>query len=439
MDVIDVRFGSAVQRFRVGVGSCGVPGAPAGLGEAHRRWASWPWADLVTPAVGLARDGVALTPEHHAVHVLLESILHASPAGRAIFAAEGATGAPGVPIRQLDLAATLERLAEAGAADLYVGELAERIAAFFTAEGGAVTREDLAAYRVVPRRPVETRYHGHAVVTNAPPSTGGLLLAYALAVAEGLGHPGPPLGPDAIRVAAAVLTEAESRRAPDLGRRLIRGGARRLLDDTAVEEGRARVLGALAAGPLVGHAAVAARGTTHISVLDGAGNAACMTVSTGTGSGVFVGDTGIHMNNILGEEDLVAEGTRVRAGHRLTSMMAPTHLAGPDGFEAVVGSSGSARIRSALYRVITGLVDHDLSAREAVDLARLHPTATALDLEGGTPHASVEALRQAGEVVLAWPDRNVYFGGAQVAARRHGRLEAAGDPRRGGAGMVVGP
>ncbi len=439
MDVIDVEFGSAVQRFRVGVASCGVPGAPAGLAEAHRRWSSWPWADLLAPAVGLARDGVELTEAHHALHVILEGVLHASPAGRAIFAAEGGDGGPAAVVRQPDLADTLERLVEAGAGDLYDGALARRLARFFRAEGGALSGEDLAAYRVVARRPVETTYRGHAVVTNAPPSTGGLLLAYALTVADDLAPLGDPLGPEAVRMTAAVLAEAEGRRAPDLVRRLDRGGARSLLDPAAVADGRRRVLDALEAGPLASRAPVAARGTTHISVLDAAGNAAAMTASTGTGSGVFVGDTGIHMNNILGEEDLVGEGTRVRPGHRLTSMMAPTHLRGRDGFEAVLGSSGSARIRSALFRVISALVDHRLPVLDAVVLPRVHPTATALDLEGGTPAATVATLRQAGEEVLAWPDRNIYFGGAQVAGRRDGRLEAAGDPRRGGAGLVVEP
>jgi gamma-glutamyltranspeptidase/glutathione hydrolase len=302
-----------------------------------------------------------------------------------------------------------------------------------------VTDEDLRAYRVVTRRPVETSYRGHEVTTNAPPSTGGLLLAYALAVGDGAAPPADPLGCTGVRTAAAVLAEAESRRSPDLVRRLDRGGARRLLDPASVRAGRERVRQALAHGPLVPPALATARGTTHISVVDAAGNAASMTSSTGTGSGVFVPGTGIHLNNMLGEEDLVGEDVRVRAGARLTSMMAPTIVRGPDGFEAVLGSSGSARIRSALHRVITALVDHGLSAREAVDLARVHPTAVGIDLEGGTPEATVEAMRATGETVIAWPDRNIYFGGAQVAARRGRQLEAAGDPRRGGVGLVVTP
>ena len=120
-------------------------------------------------------------------------------------------------------------------------------------------------------------------------------------------------------------------------------------------------------------------------------------------------------------------------------MMAPTVIAGPGSDLAVLGSSGSERIRSALHRVVTGLVDHGLDARPAVEAPRLHPRRDGVDLEPGFDLDVPAALAALGLDPLVWPDRNIYFGGAQVALSRGGRLDAAGDPRRGGAGLVVEP
>jgi gamma-glutamyltranspeptidase/glutathione hydrolase len=163
-----------------------------------------------------------------------------------------------------------------------------------------------------------------------------------------------------------------------------------------------------------------------------------MTSSTGCGSGVFAGATGLHLNNMLGEEDLTGHG-RPRPGERLTSMMAPTIAEGPDGAVLVAGSSGSARIRSAMHRVLVALIEHGLEPREAVDLPRIHVTAAGLDCEHGFPAETLAELERLGERVISWPDRNLYFGGAQVATLRAGRFAAAGDPRRGGGAVVVEP
>jgi gamma-glutamyltranspeptidase/glutathione hydrolase len=175
-----------------------------------------------------------------------------------------------------------------------------------------------------------------------------------------------------------------------------------------------------------------------VSVVDMAGNAASMTSSTGCGSGVFVGETGLHMNNMLGEEDLTGHHVP-RAGGRLTSMMSPTIVTGPGGLVAVVGSSGSARIRSAMHRVIAGLVEHRLAPRDAVDLPRIHVGPGGLDCEVGFPEETLAGLEALGEPVVRWPDRNIYFGGAQVAVARGGRVDAAGDTRRGGDAVTVLP
>jgi gamma-glutamyltranspeptidase/glutathione hydrolase len=173
-------------------------------------------------------------------------------------------------------------------------------------------------------------------------------------------------------------------------------------------------------------------------VLDGDGNAASLTCSTGCGSGVVVPGTGVHLNNMLGETDLAVSSLQLAPGMRLTSMMAPSLVLRDGRVELVAGSSGSARIRSAIVQVVAAALDLGLPVQEAVELPRVHPEGDVLDCEGGFPDATLEALETAGEHVVRWPGRNIYFGGAQVVAHTPAGFAAAGDPRRGGAGIVVG-
>ena len=184
-----------------------------------------------------------------------------------------------------------------------------------------------------------------------------------------------------------------------------------------------------------------ARGTTHLSALDRAGNAASLTLSNGEGSGVFVGDSGIHLNNMLGEEDLNPRGFNAwPCGVRLGSMMAPSLLLLDDGQEVVLGSGGSNRIRSALLQVILNLVDHRLSLEAAVAAPRLHVEQGKLHVEEPRSEALLAALTALPclHSHKVWPGRNLFFGGAHcVAQDRRGGFSASGDVRRNGQARVV--
>jgi gamma-glutamyltranspeptidase/glutathione hydrolase len=302
--------------------------------------------------------------------------------------------------------------------------------------GGRLSLEVLRSFRVVEREPVSVRYREATVLTNAPPSSGGVLLARALGVHDRLGTAVDPVSSAWIRRAAAVLREAEELRTPALVHRILEGDGRELAAVTALDAAAVTVRERLGAPPEPSAEAPAARGTSHVSVVDACGNAAALTSSTGCGSGVFVAGTGLQLNNMLGEEDLTTNAADPRPGTRMTSMMSPTLVSAP-GFEAVLGSSGSARIRSAIFRIVTALVDDGVGATEAVDLPRVHPTGRTLEVEAGFDADALDEARAAGEPVNAWPDQNIYFGGAQVAMVRGGRADAAGDPRRGGSGIVV--
>ena len=165
-----------------------------------------------------------------------------------------------------------------------------------------------------------------------------------------------------------------------------------------------------------------------------------MTCSNGSGSGVFVPDTGVHLNNMLGETDLNPLGFhRHDPGVRVPSMMAPTVVLRDGEPEVALGSAGSNRIRSAILQVILAVVDGGMAAQEAVSRARIHFEDGVVEAEPGVDEESLRALEAEGRTVRRWSEQNLYFGGAQAVARdpRSGAFTGGGDPRRGGVAVVV--
>ncbi|MGH3092410.1 MAG: gamma-glutamyltransferase, partial [Gaiellaceae bacterium] len=156
------------------------------------------------------------------------------------------------------------------------------------------------------------------------------------------------------------------------------------------------------------------------------------------GSGVVVPGTGIQLNNMLGEHDLNPGSGTARVGERLTSMMAPSLVLADGRPRLVVGSAGSIRLRAAILQIVVNVLDHGLSVSEAIGAPRVHLEGDVLQLEGGVVRETAERLEEWGYEITRWAGRNLYFGGASGVARHGaGELEAAGDPRRGGAGVVV--
>ena len=178
------------------------------------------------------------------------------------------------------------------------------------------------------------------------------------------------------------------------------------------------------------------RGTTHISVADAEGNVATMTTSNGEGSGYIVPNTGIMLNNMLGEEDLKpADGTTSHpVGARVASMMSPTILMNVDGTraEVVIGSAGSKRIKTALFQIISNCVDFNMPMDKAISAPRIHSESGTLQVEPGFDSAVLERLKE-GFMLNYWATKSLYFGGANGV----GDQIASGDERRQGCGIVV--
>jgi len=435
MESVDIDFsGESHQVFHIGSASCAVPGKTAGLAAAHRRFGTLPWRTLLEPAIEAARGGIELTRPQAYLHAILDLILRHTDEGRRVYGAGGARLVAGDVLRLPDLADTMEQLAERPL-ELYEGQLGRAIVRHLRETGGLVTRDDLRGYRVIWRRPVRAPYRGCVFESNPPPSSGGVLIGYGLKLLDRLPD-GPAGSPQAIAALVEVMREQGRARRGRFTTKLHRGGlARELLGAESIaramqriSEGRPGLLEPSTPG-----------GTTHISVVDVDGNAASLSASTGSGSGVIVPGTGVHMNNMLGEYDLNPAGRALAPGHRMTSMMAPSIVLHGRHPRLVVGSAGSVRLRGAIMQVVAKVVGQGLAVGEAIDAPRVHVDEPHVHCEGGQDPATLDALEAAGYDVVRWRRRNLFFGGvAAVERREDGTLAAAGDPRRGGAGVVVG-
>ncbi len=422
-DLLPVRisFGDAVQTFNIGVASVGCYGMPAGICEASRRFGRLGLETLVAPAARLAREGVELNVQQAYIVELLGAIVTSTPESAALFAPGGQLLRAGQRIYQPELADSLQRLGAEGSRPFYEGDIGAAIASWVGSRGGLLGRSDLEAYVVIDRPPLEVSYRGNEVLINPPPSAGGLLIARALTLL------GETAGPPTVAEIVAVMQRVQGERTaefldglshPEFGIRFLRGdpspGA-----DTSRGPGPSR-LGS----------------TTHISVLDSEGWACSVTCSNGSCSGVIVPGTGVHLNNMLGEQDLNPHGYhRYPPGRRMPSMMAPTVVL-RDGVPALaVGSAGSNRIRSAILQTIIHSFDEAAPAAEAVEAPRVHWEDGIVYAEPGIDLSELAAV---GHEVAPFRVRNLFFGGVQAAARdAHGRFSGGGDPRRGGASVMV--
>jgi gamma-glutamyltranspeptidase/glutathione hydrolase len=403
---VDVDFGDAVQVFNIGASAAGPYGTLSGAWTAARRFGRLSPAELVGPAVALARRGVEVNEQQGYLFEILSPITEATPEARAHFMPAGRPPRVGESHRDHELADALERFAAEGPAPFYTGDVAAAVCAWVAERGGLLTPADLAAYETVERTPVRVRYRGATVLTNPPPSAGGILLAHSLAQLDRA----PP--PPSVRAIVAAMAHAQAERTPEF----LAG----LADPGFLERFTATRLGA----------------TTHISTVDADGWACAVTCTNGEGCGELVPGTGIHLNNMMGEQDLSPFGFHTHPpGRRLPSMMAPTIVLEEGEPALVLGSAGSNRIRSAILQVILGVVDRGLPVQAAIDAPRVHLEDEIAYVEPGVDTAELESE---GRTLVFFSARNLFFGGAQAVRREPGgALSGGGDPRRGGAVAVA--
>lgn len=377
MVTVDVFFGGLPQIYSIGGASVAVPGIPAGLGEVHRRWGRLPWGEVVAPAAGLARTGV-LMPAAHAR--TLESCATALAYG------EGAAlYQPGGRLLQSDellfhpgLATAMDALASDGPEVFYAGDYAKLLVDTVREAGGAIGPADLATYSVESVPVDHTSLAGYRV------------------------HARHDLNRTVDTISALPADLSRPHRAPAVADVLVNRGQQRLGD------------------------------TTNVSVVDTEGNACVITTTLGLGAGVWLPGLGINLNSMLGEGELLSE--ELVPGQRMSSYMCPLVVTDPDGGLVVAaGSAGASRIRTALVDTLLGVLVDGLSVPEAIARPRFHAVEDTVHAEAGCPPGELAALAGAGWQIVEWPEINHYFGGVTAV----GRAGAAGDPRRGGVGMLL--
>ncbi|WP_299619940.1 gamma-glutamyltransferase family protein [Pelagibius sp.] len=429
-------FGTATQEFHIGLGAMATPGAVRGLFAIQRDLASLPMTRLMEPAVRLAREGVTVRLIDAYLFQVVAPIVTAEACSRGLFTGpDGKLLTAGQAFTQPQLADSLEALASEGDTLFYEGDFARDLVALCEEAGGQLSAADLADYRVVRRKPFASRYRGAEVVTNPPPSCGGILIGFALnLLGEEPIHRMDPQSEERFLLMARVMeltnkARVEARLEDASGEAEEAAAARRLFDPALLARYAAEVAGR----------ASFSRGTTHISVIDAAGNLAAMTLSNGEGCGRQLPGSGILLNNMLGEEDLNRGGFhRWPTDSRLSSMMSPTLARTERGSLFAIGSGGSNRIRTAILQVLSNLLDHGMDLETAITAPRMHLEFDVANLEQGQAEGATALIAERGFQAIDWPAHNLFFGGVHGVARApDGSLSAAGDPRRGGTARVV--
>lgn len=419
-------FGTTTQEFHIGMGAIATPGSVKGLFTIHDELGTMPMRLLVQPAIEAAKTGVAVNAFQSYLFSVVKPILFNSKQSRQLYQdinKQDCVLPQGSLYRNPALANTLEQLAVEGEQCFYQGDIAKKIIDACQ-HGGFLTAKDLSQYTVVKRTPLSLRYRNALLLTNPAPSCGGLLLGFALKIlaSNSLQHWHPSQARYVHLLAEVMRLTNEARVDAENDKHMTHTS---LLDPELLAiyhrelENRWRCL----------------NGTTHITVMDSNNNIASMTVSNGEGCGYLLADTGIMLNNMLGEEDVNPSGFFHWPGNqRLASMMAPSILQ-LDDTTVALGSGGSNRIRTALLQVLVNLVDFNMELNKAIDHPRIHWENDCLNLEPGF-ECPLEPLKRYGKV-KQWQQKNLFFGGVHALSRDKSGIHGAGDSRRAGLCQIV--
>ena len=433
---VEVDFGAATQVFHIGRGSAAVPLAISGLLYLHQRYGRMPLSAIAEPAVALGRKGYVLSAGIAFANDLLEPIFSHTPACRRLVCRGDQLAKAGERLDNVRLADTLEALSRDPAVvdDLY-RMLVEQ---FGVSAGGRMDETDIARAKVGLHPPVRVPFGQFEIASPPAPSMGGVLIALGARLLEGAAEKTQALSAADVVQLAMAQSKLLAQRSIDFDMR-IRDPAfvRELLSDENVS-----ALRNLAAPELVPDNPLGS--TTQLSVIDRDGLAVALTLTNGEGCGYVLSDTGIIVNNLLGEEDIHPRGFHHDPpGSSLSTMMAPTVIRRA-GQCVALGSGGSNRLRNAILQVVHLLLGHRLEAQGAVEAPRIHidrhadgGARVAYERVGMSEEAEAALLAAFPKDPVAFDARNMYFGGVHVALVRDGQLGGGGDPRRGGCLRVV--
>ena len=415
---VNVDFGSTVQEFHIGCGSVAVPGMVAGIDRIYRERCSLPMEELIKPAVRYAEEGIYLSKMQSSFVKLLEPIFTATEESRRIYAPEGKLIDHKTLFKNPDYANFLKRFASEGDWFFYEGDIAEKIDRLSVENRGIIRKEDLRNYKVYEKDPVYFKFRGYDIFTNPPPSPGGILIGFTLKLLEDINGKFGSVEHVSSFIEAMHSTQLFRREYVD--KNIHKKDVELILEDRKVFDiyknfykKRLNLWG----------------NTTHISVIDRMGNTVSLTTTNGEGSGCIIPETGIMLNNMLGEEDLNPAGFfKWPAYVRLPSMMSPTVVMENENLKISLGSAGSNRIRSAIIQVILNYLVFGKDIKQAVDLPRIHFENHTVFMEPGFSDEIIKKSKKLYETVV-FDQKSLFFGGVQAVT---GDYKGASDPRRGG-------
>jgi gamma-glutamyltranspeptidase/glutathione hydrolase len=452
---LDAKGNADPQKSRDSALAIGVPGTVAGLALAEQKYGSgrFTLADLIAPAIAMARDGITLNEDITEGPSNILARLARWPSSAKIFLkADGSALSAGDRLVQSDLADTLAAIARDGPPAFYDGPIAQKLAAAVQAAGGVMTSDDLKNYRAIEREPVRGTYRGYDVISMPPPSSGGVELVEMLNILEGY-----DLARDDETQTLYLLIESMKRAYAD--RALFLGDPDRVQNPVAqltskdyaarwratIDPEHATPASAIRAG---GTRDPEGHNTTHFSIVDRFGNAVAdtYTLNFAYGVGLVADGTGILLNNEL--DDFAAKPEAPNAygligfaanepgpGKRPLSSMTPTILIKDGRPFLVTGSPGGSRITTAVLQVIVNVIDRGMSIADAVAAPRVHNqwVPDQVFAEPGLPSDVIAALQARGDKVV--PQRP--FTSAESIMVTPDGFVGAADPRS-GVGLAAG-
>jgi gamma-glutamyltranspeptidase / glutathione hydrolase len=465
--------GNVTTDSRLGPRAAGIPGVVRGLARAHALYGTMPWAELVMPAVKLARDGWALD-EHHAKDLgwarermsqYAKDVEQKQP-GSALARAmaytlstfrkpDGSAYQTGDVWKQPDLAVTLELIAKEGPEVFYRGALAEKMASEVQAMGGIWTAEDLAGYKVVEREPIAFTYHGHEIITMPPPSAGGVVLRQIFAASDVLGLAKLDWdGDERMHLYVEALRRIYADRNLLLGDPDFVDIPMKTLADVSYMEKRMAGIDPAKATPSTEIRAGVELGestqTTHFSVVDTGRMAVAntYTLNGGFGAKVQIPGTGVTLNNEM--DDFTAKvgapnmfglvqgpQNSIAPGKRMLSSMTPTIVVKDGKLRAVLGSPGGPTITTTVAQILLQVIDHGRSISQAVRAPRMHHQwlPDSIMAEPELDPADKAALEQRGHQIRTWD--GIGHANCIEIEPETGGVRAVADAARGGGKAVA--
>lgn len=436
----------------VGAKAAGVPGTVLGMWEAHRRFGKLPWSELITPAVGYAREGFKVADQQFQYREDAIGLFN----GKTNFEDYFGTMSPGSNFRQPELAETLERIADRGPDDFYKGKTAELLVAQMQRDDGLITKEDLADYRIKWREPMRVDWRGNSLYTAPLPSSGGIALAQLIGIKERRAEDFKGVELNSARY-IHLLAEIEKRvfadRADYLGDPDFSDvPVAQLIAPDYLEQRAAEINPSAISATEKVRPGLEPRQTTHFSIVDADGNAVSntYTLNWDFGSGVVVQGAGFLLNDEMDDFSakpgvanafgvVGSDANAIEPGKRMLSSMSPSIVTRDGKVSLVLGTPGGSRIFTSIFQVLNNVYDFGLPLEKAVAAQRVHHQLLPKDTIYYDAYAPLtgevaDELKAMGYIL---EDQGWSMGDIQAIRVDEKTLQTASDPRGRGVGIVV--